>query len=297
MERVLLTGAAGGIGSGLRKLLKPLYPELRLSDLKKPADLRSDEPFIAADLARIEEVEKAVDGIEGIIHLGGHSVEGSWETILQANIIGCYNLFEAARRKGVKRVVFASSNHAIGFYPRTHHDRHRRHRAARLRATASARPSARRWARSMPTSTGCASCASGSATSATAPSTSGGCRSGSRPRTLAQLVRIGLEHPELRYEIFYGASHNERSWWDNSRAYDYGYRPTGRAEDHVARGHGRAGQDRPRSGRPTSSRAAPSAAPNSTAIEAASANDIAARPRMSSPRKRGSSKAMRNRWK
>src|SRR4029453_2968343 len=50
--------------------------------------------------------------------LGGFSVEGFWETILQANIIGCYNLFEAARRHGVERVVFASSNHAIGFYPR-----------------------------------------------------------------------------------------------------------------------------------------------------------------------------------
>ena len=52
------------------------------------------------------------------------------------------------------------------------------------------------------------------------------------PEDLAQLVRIGLEHPELRYEIFYGASDNERTWWDNHRAYAYGYRPTGRAEDH-----------------------------------------------------------------
>jgi uronate dehydrogenase len=81
MKRVLLTGAAGDIGGRLRKLLKPVYPELRLSDIKKPADLRPDEPFIAADLARIEEVEKAVDGIEGIIHLGGHSVEGPWDIL------------------------------------------------------------------------------------------------------------------------------------------------------------------------------------------------------------------------
>src|SRR5262249_48823064 len=53
-----------------------------------------------------------------VIHFGGFSVEGPWDTILQANIIGCYNLFEAARQAGVKRVVFASSNHAVGFYPR-----------------------------------------------------------------------------------------------------------------------------------------------------------------------------------
>ena len=66
----------------------------------------------------MSEVEKAVDGVQGIVHLGGFSVEGPWDTILNANIIGCYNLFEAARRAGVERIVFASSNHAVGFYPR-----------------------------------------------------------------------------------------------------------------------------------------------------------------------------------
>ena len=52
-----------------------------------------------------------------------------------------------------------------------------------------------------------------------------------RPDDLVQLIRIGLEHPDLRYEVMYGASYNERSWWDNSVAYRYGYRPKGRAED------------------------------------------------------------------
>jgi uronate dehydrogenase len=118
MKRVLLTGAAGDIGRRLRRLLPPIYPQLRLSDVKGPADLRGEETFVAAELGDLAEVERAVDGCEGIIHLGGHSVEGSWETILNANIIGCRNLFEAARRKGVQRVVFASSNHAVGFYPR-----------------------------------------------------------------------------------------------------------------------------------------------------------------------------------
>ena len=117
MKRVLLTGAAGDIGRRLRALLQPIYQELRLSDLKRPADLRSEEEFVAAELGDLAEVERVVEGCEGIIHLGGHSVEGSWETILNANIIGCRNLFEAARRKGVQRVVFASSNHAVGFYP------------------------------------------------------------------------------------------------------------------------------------------------------------------------------------
>ena len=118
MKTVLITGASGGIGTRLRALLKGVYPELRLSDMTKPANLAAGENFVQADLSNMAEVEKAVTGVDGIVHLGGFSVEGPWETILNANIIGCYNLFEAAHRKGVKRVVFASSNHAVGFYPR-----------------------------------------------------------------------------------------------------------------------------------------------------------------------------------
>ena len=118
MQTVLVTGAAGAIGTRLRKLLKGVYPNLRLSDIKPPADLAADETFIQADLASIAEVERAVTGVQGIVHLGGFSVEGPWDTILNSNIIGTYNLFEAARRHRVERVVFASSNHAVGFYPR-----------------------------------------------------------------------------------------------------------------------------------------------------------------------------------
>jgi uronate dehydrogenase len=230
MERVVMTGAAGDIGTRLRKLLKPVYAGLRLSDINTPAGLAPDEQFVAADLADLAQVEKAVAGAEGIIHLGGFSVEGQWETILQANIIGCRNLFEAARRQGVKRVVFASSNHAVGFYPRFH----------RIGTEAHVLPDSRYGV----------SKAFGEAIGALYASKHGlrvTClRIGNvadqpvdrrrlaiwlKPEDLVQLVRIGLEHPDLQYEIFYGASHNERAWWDNSRAHAYGYRPTGRAED------------------------------------------------------------------
>ena len=115
MPRILMTGAAGGIGTSLRKLLPPIYPDLLLSDLVKPADLGANEKFQAADLADPAQVEAICDGVDGILHFGGYSVEGPWDSILQSNIIGCYNLFEAARKKGIKRVVFASSNHAVGF--------------------------------------------------------------------------------------------------------------------------------------------------------------------------------------
>src|SRR6516165_2292584 len=119
MQKVVFTGAAGDIGTRLRKILRGVYPHIRASDIRKPADLAAGDDFVAADLADLAQVEEAVAGMEGVVHLGGHAVEGSWPTILNANIIGCYNLFEAARRAGVKRVVFASSNHAIGFYPRS----------------------------------------------------------------------------------------------------------------------------------------------------------------------------------
>src|SRR5262245_22468314 len=86
MQRVLITGAAGGIGSRLRKLLKGVYPEIRWSDLKVPSDLAADEQFARADLSNMDEVEKIVAGMQGIVHMGGFSVEGPWETILSANI-------------------------------------------------------------------------------------------------------------------------------------------------------------------------------------------------------------------
>src|SRR6201987_856416 len=119
MQNVLITGAAGDIGTRLRKILRGVYPHLRASDIRKHAALPAGDDFTPADLTDLAQVEKAVAGMGGIIHLGGHAVEGSWETILNANIVGCYNLFEEARPAGFKRVVFASSNHAIGFYPRS----------------------------------------------------------------------------------------------------------------------------------------------------------------------------------
>ena len=195
MQKVLVTGAAGGIGTRLRKLLKGVYTDIRWSDLAPPADLAPDETFVTADLAVLGEVERAVDGMQGIVHLGGFSVEGPWETILNANIIGCYNLFEAARRRGVERIVFASSNHAVGFYPRQR----------RIGIEAPVRPDSRYGV----------SKAFGEALG-------------------ALYADIGLEHPDIRYEIFYGASDNARGWWDNGAAFRFGYRPQGRAEDHSA---------------------------------------------------------------
>jgi uronate dehydrogenase len=230
MESVLVTGAAGGIGTRLRKLLKGVYRDIRWSDVKALTDRAPDETFEQADLADMAQVEKIVRGVEGIVHLGGFSVEGPWETILQANIIGCYNLFEAARRSGVKRIVFASSNHAVGFYPRRR----------KIGVNAAVRPDSRYGV----------SKAFGEALGALYAFKHGmkvtSIRIGNvddapvderrlaiwiRPEDLVQLIRIGLEHPDIRCEIFYGASDNARGWWDNESAFRFGYRPQWRSED------------------------------------------------------------------
>ncbi|RYX87253.1 MAG: NAD(P)-dependent oxidoreductase, partial [Bradyrhizobiaceae bacterium] len=91
MPRILMTGASGGIGTRLRDLLPLIYPDLVLSDLETPPNLTSSETFKQADLADPAAVEAICEGVDGILHFGGFSVEGPWETILQANIIGCYN--------------------------------------------------------------------------------------------------------------------------------------------------------------------------------------------------------------
>src|SRR5690242_13657900 len=92
-RRIVFTGAAGGIGTMTRPLLAGLYPGLVLSDRVTPKDLQPGETFVAADLTRPDEVAAVLKGAHSVIHLGGHSAEGTWDEILNANIIGCYNDF------------------------------------------------------------------------------------------------------------------------------------------------------------------------------------------------------------
>ena len=117
MKRVLITGAAGGIGRRIRPLLRGVYPTVRLSDVVD-VEPEAGEEFVEADLADLAAVERLCAGVDGVIHLGASSVEDAWEPILHNNIIGGYNLFEAARRQRVQRIVFATTNHVVGFYRR-----------------------------------------------------------------------------------------------------------------------------------------------------------------------------------
>jgi uronate dehydrogenase len=111
MSTVLVTGAAGLIGTFLRNSLPDLGWQLRCTDVKAADGVE------VADVASEQALDEVVPGVDAIVHLAAQPVEAPWPVIRDANLDGCYQLFEAARRHGVRRVVYASSNHAVGFTP------------------------------------------------------------------------------------------------------------------------------------------------------------------------------------
>ncbi|MGD6746236.1 NAD-dependent epimerase/dehydratase family protein [Streptomyces sp. BH106] len=119
---ILLTGAAGGLGTLMRELLPRYGYELRLLDVRPVEDAPD---AIIADLNDTDALREAVRGVDGVLHLAGISVESTFEKILDSNIKGTYHLYEAVREEAASRadgtaprIVFASSNHAIGYTPR-----------------------------------------------------------------------------------------------------------------------------------------------------------------------------------
>ena len=121
MKRLLITGAAGGLGQVMRKKLAHLADTIRLSDMNDMGAAGPHEEIVQCDLGDKVAVEALVKDCDGIVHFGGKSTEGSWSVISNANIDGVFHLYEAARKNGMPRIVFASSNHAIGFYKQDRH--------------------------------------------------------------------------------------------------------------------------------------------------------------------------------
>jgi uronate dehydrogenase len=233
MNRVLITGAAGTIGRALRESLRGVYPILRLSDRVPLTPAGAGEEVDQTDLTDMAAVEKMVAGADGIVHLGGISGESDWQTILAGNIVGTYNLFEAARRAGVRRIVFATSNHAVGFYPRTQRIDHRvvprpdsRYGVSKAFGEALASLHADKH--------GIGFLCTRIGNFGPRPIDKRRLSIWISPRDYAQLVRIGLEHPDIRFEIVYGVSNNRRSWYDNTNALRLGYRPQDDSEAYAA---------------------------------------------------------------
>ncbi len=117
-ERLLITGAAGNLGRELRRGLAPLAKIVRLSDRAEMAPAGEREEVVRCELGDFDAVMATVEGCDGVVHFGAAPVERPWEEILDSSIKGGYNLYEAARRHGVKRIVYASSIHAVGFVRR-----------------------------------------------------------------------------------------------------------------------------------------------------------------------------------
>jgi uronate dehydrogenase len=231
--RILITGGAGSVGRKLRRELVSRYSTIRSFDMVADTPSASNEECVTGDVTDMGSIRRAMQGMDGIIHLAAVANEAAFEPILNINVVGTWNLYEAARLEGVKRIVFGSSNHAVGFYPR----------ATPIDHTALPRPDSRYglskcWGeavaalyaqkhdiRSLLVRIGNADDVPKSAR-ALAIWISG--------RDLAQLCRIGLEHPDVFCDAVYGVSNNAASWYDNSLATKLGYKPQDRAENYKA---------------------------------------------------------------
>ncbi len=232
MKTVLITGAAGDVGSHLRRELAGKY-KLRLSDIKPIKALAPGEESARGDVAKMADMLRVTKGVDAILHLGGFSFEGPWEDILRANIIGCYNVLEAARRNGVKRVLFASSNHATGFYRRDEKIDHRVYPKPDSRYGLSkvfGEQLGSLYAGKYGMEVFCMRIGNVNV----APADKRRLSIWISPRDLARLVSVGVENPNISFEIVYGISDNKRSWYDNANAHRLGYQPQDDAERHAA---------------------------------------------------------------
>lgn len=115
-NKILITGAAGRLGTELRRGLAPLARKLRLADVADIRDLKPNEEALRFDLSDEAAVHAACQGVDAIIHFGGAPLERPWDDVLNSNIRGSYHIYEGARKAGVGRVVYASSVHAIGYH-------------------------------------------------------------------------------------------------------------------------------------------------------------------------------------
>ncbi|MEF9965098.1 MAG: NAD(P)-dependent oxidoreductase [Comamonas sp.] len=230
LQRLLLTGAAGGLGQVLRQRLRGLAPVLRVSDIAgMGAPLDAQEEVNTCDLADKQAVDAMVAGCDAIVHLGGVSVERPFEEVLEANIKGIFHLYEAARRHAVKRIVFASSNHVIGFYQQSE----------KIDANARRRPDgyyglSKSFGEDMASfyfdRYGIETVSIRIGSSFPAPKDRRMMHSWLSYDDLVQLVEKSLFTPKVGHTVVYGASANRDLWWDNHAAAHLGFVPQDSSE-------------------------------------------------------------------
>lgn len=229
LKRLLITGAAGGLGTMLRPFLGHVAEEIRLSDMVEVPGPQQHEKLVLCDLSDKAAVEALVKGCDGVLHLGGRSIEDTWEVIRTSNIDGMVNLYEAARKTGKPRILYASSNHAIGFYPQTE----------RLDQASPTRPDGF-YGVSKVFGEALASMYHDKFGIETACLRIGTCKPEPEnhrmlstwlsPGDFVRLIERVFTVETLGCPIIYGASANDAGWWDNS-AVDYlGWKPQDNSE-------------------------------------------------------------------
>lgn len=228
-SNVLLTGAAGLLGTQLRARLAPLVTTLRSTDIANLSNPAANEELVQGDLGDLELASKLVQGMDAVVHFGGLSKEADFASICRVNIVGMQSLYEAARLAGVKRIVFASSVHAIGFYEQTEV----------IGTDVPTRPDSN-YGLAKVFGEGLAQLYWDKYGLETVSIRIGSCEPvpSNRRHLLSwlsfddmfQLVDKALTAPRVGHTIVYGASDNAASFWDNTRARHLGYRPKDTAD-------------------------------------------------------------------
>lgn len=223
---VLLTGAAGGVGTLLRERLPGYGYELRLLDV---VPVEGEPDAITADIRDTGALREAVTGVDAVIHLAGIPSEAPFQRILDNNIDGTYRVYEAARAAGVRRIVYASSNHAVGFTPRPQHPGEQP-----VPVLTPARPDTY-YGLSKVFGEGIASLYADRHGVETVSIRIGSCFREPRnvrmletwlsPDDCARLVHAALTARDVGHTIVYGLSANTRARWDLTAARALGYEP------------------------------------------------------------------------
>lgn len=233
MDCVVLTGAAGRLGRSLRPALAGWCKELRILDQSPLVVEHENEVAFQLDLNNQAALAEAIAGASAIVHFAGYPREADWATLLVANVAGVTSLWEAARKAGVERIVYASSNHSVGMYPRSEMLSHdalpnpdSRYGVTKVFMESVACLYASKYGlRGFGVRIG--HCAS-------QPSDARMLSHWIHPDDLSALVQVGL-CADYQNELVYGASANARSWWLNTRAEALGYRPIHSADTHIER--------------------------------------------------------------
>ena len=229
LKKIVLTGAAGRLGGYLRKPLAAKCETLVSTDIAPLTDpLIKGESFVQADLADYAKMAEIIKGADMVVHFGGHPDEKPFEDILHANIIGCYNIWQAAHEAGVRRIVYASSIHAVGLHPKTTainiHTPHRPDSYYGL-AKCFAEDMAKLYWDKKGLEAVCLrilSCAN--------VTNSRALGSWISYDDLIHLVERAVDTPTTGFAVIYGVSNNDRSPVDNTGASFLGYRPRDNAE-------------------------------------------------------------------